>query len=323
MKLNPSTASPTRRQWLGLGLGTSALPLLPASTSAASTSQSDTNHGFRFCLNTSTIRKQGLPITKEIDLCARHGYTGIEPWMRELRSYTESGGKLADLRKRLDDQGITVESAIGFARWIVDDDAQRAAGLEEAKRDMDVLAQIGAKTIAAPPVGATKEAGLNLFKAAERYRALCEVGDEFGVTPQVEVWGFSKNLSRLGESVFVAIESGHPKACLLPDFFHIYKGGSDFNGLGLLGPNAIHCFHINDYPADPPREKISDKDRVWPGDGIAPIGPVLRQLHANGCTPALSLELFNPTYWKLDAEVAVKTGIDKMKAAVDAAFTQP
>ena len=58
--------------------------------------------------------------------------------------------------------------------------------------------------------------------------------------------------------MFVAIESGHPKACLLPDVYHIYKGGSDFAGLGLLSGSAIQVFHVNDYPADPPRETIND-----------------------------------------------------------------
>jgi 2-keto-myo-inositol isomerase len=36
----------------------------------------------------------------------------------------------SDLKKRISDCGLTVESAIGFAEWIVDDDARRtnAAG---------------------------------------------------------------------------------------------------------------------------------------------------------------------------------------------------
>ena len=127
---------------------------------------------------------------------------------------------------------------------------------------MDVLRQIGGKRIAAPPVGATRGEMLDLFQAAQRYRALLEVGDQMGVVPQVEVWGFSKNLSRLGESIFVAVASGHPKACLLPDVYHIYKGGSDFTGLGLLAGSAIGVFHVNDYPADPPRKTIKAAHRV-------------------------------------------------------------
>ncbi|GIT12763.1 MAG: hypothetical protein CM1200mP34_1690 [Verrucomicrobiales bacterium] len=39
----------------------------------------------------------------------------------KLNDYKKNGGSLKDLRKRIDDHGLTVESAIGFARWIVDE----------------------------------------------------------------------------------------------------------------------------------------------------------------------------------------------------------
>ena len=277
---------------------------------------------FRYCLNTSTIRGQKLGIVKEIELAAKAGYDGIEPWIRELDAYIKDGGNLKDLGKRIADHGLRVESAIGFANWIVDDDAKRAEGLEVAKRDMDMLKQIGGTHIAAPPVGAHRGSPkLDLFKVAERYRALLEVGDQTGITPQAEVWGFSDNLSRLGETMFAVIESGHKDACILPDVYHIYKGGSDFAGMAAIAGAKIHCFHVNDYPADPPRDTISDKDRVYPGDGVAPLNDIFQMVAANGFAGALSLELFNPTYWKQDPEQVVKTGLAKTKEAVAKAFS--
>jgi 2-keto-myo-inositol isomerase len=275
---------------------------------------------FRYCFNTSTIRGQKLSLEKEIEITAQAGYNAIEPWVDKIHRYVRDGGNLKDIRGQINDSGLTVESSISFFQWIVDDDAQRAKGLEQVKRDMDVLAQIDGKRIAAPPAGATREAGLDLMKAAERYRALLELGERMGVVPQVEVWGSSKNLHRLGQAMFVVIESGHPKACLLPDVYHTYKGGSDFNGLKQISARAIQVFHLNDYPADPPRETIGDRDRVMPGDGIAPLSQILRDLHANGSRAFLSLELFNPNYWKQDPLAVAKTGLEKMKDAVGKAL---
>lgn len=286
----------------------------------ASKTSSERTTPFSYCFNTSTIRGQKLSLDKEIEITAKAGYDSIEPWVHKIHEYADNGGSLRELRKRISDLGLTVESAIAFSRWIVDDDSERAKALEQSKRDMDALARIGGKRIAAPPAGATREVGLDLMKAAERYRVLLELGDEMGVVPQVEVWGSSKNLHRLGQSMFVVIESGHPKACLLPDVYHIYKGGSDFNGLKLLSPRAIQVFHLNDYPAEPPRETIGDRDRVFPGDGIAPLTQILRDLHANDNRAVLSLELFNPTYWKQDPLAVAKAGLAKMKAAVNKAL---
>ena len=193
--------------------------------------------------------------------------------------------------------------------------AQRA-GLEQAKKDMELVRSIGGTHIAAPPAGATKDTNINLLQAAERYRALLDLGASLGVIPQLEVWGFSTTLSRLGETMLVATESRHPKACVLLDVYHLYKGGSEFDGLRLLSGAAMNCFHMNDYPATPPRETITDADRVYPGDGVAPLTPMLRDLFATGFRGTLSLELFNPNYWKQDALGVARTGLEKMKEAV-------
>ena len=181
---------------------------------------------------------------------------------------------------------------------------------------MDRIAQIGGTRIAAPPAGATKERMTNYEAIAKRYAELCRVGGSIGVVPQLEVWGFSATLSRLGETLYVLAECGHANACLLPDVYHIYKGGSPFDGLASLAGSAVHVFHMNDYPADPPRETIADANRVYPGEGVAPVTKILQTLMANGFAGTLSLELFNPDYWKQPAVDVARTGLARMRDAV-------
>jgi sugar phosphate isomerase/epimerase len=303
----------TRRQWLAgtaaaVGTGLSALP--------AAGEQTASKDPFTYSLNTSTIQGQKLSLVDEVEIAATAGYQGFEPWVRELDQYVKDGGSLKDLAKRIRDRGLRVESAIGFFEWVVDDDGKRMKGLEEARRSMDLVQQLGGKRIAAPPVGATNQADLNLHRAAERYRALLEVGDSIGVIPQVEVWGFSKSLGRLGDTALVALESGHPKACLLADVYHLHKGGSGFQTLKLLGAAALQHFHMNDYPATPGRAEITDAHRLYPGDGVAPLTTMLRDMRALGFRGMLSLELFNRDYWKQDALLVARTGLEKMQAVV-------
>jgi 2-keto-myo-inositol isomerase len=270
----------------------------------------------QFCLNMSTIRGQKLSVPEQVDVAGKAGYDAIEPWLGELHKYVETGGSLADLKKRIADYGMKVASAIGFAEWIVDDDARRASALEVAKKDMGVVTAIGGKHIAAPPAGATRQTDLNLVKAAERYRALLELGDREGVIPELEIWGHSTTLGKLSEALLVAAECKHPKACLLLDVFHLYKGGSDFSGLRLVNGDVLPCLHFNDYPASPPREAIKDADRIFPGDGVAPLTQMLRDLLAGGFHGALSLEIFNATYWKEDPYGVARIGLQKMKETV-------
>jgi sugar phosphate isomerase/epimerase len=321
------STDPSRREWFAGVAGTAALTRTPGADAPGSPMQKQ----LHFCLNTSTVRdKDGKsrPLPELIDIAKKAGYDAIEPWTQEIDAYLKTGGTLKELRKRFEDAGLSVPDVIGFAEWIVEDKARREKGLEQAKRDMGWAAEIGCPRIAAPPVGATggtskrddpkfTQPVIDLIAAADRYRALLEVGKTMGVTPIVEIWGFSKTLRRLGEALCVATESGDRKACILPDVYHLYKGGSDFNGLLLLSGRAIGIFHINDYPKIE-RDKITDADRVYPGDGIAPLKDVFAMLGAMNYAGFVSLELFNREYWKQDPHEVAKTGLAKTKAVAQA-----
>lgn len=309
----------------GLALGAAAAGSLAATSegvaaepklAAATAAKSNPAEPFGYCFNTSTIRGQNLGLVEEIEIIARAGYQGIEPWVRELDDYVKGGGSLADLAKRLRDVNLSVESVIGFFEWIVDDDAKRAKALDEAKRNFDLVAAIGGKRLAAPPVGATEIANFDLNKAADRYGELLALGEKAGVTPMAEVWGFSKTLGTLGAALMVAADCGRAGASILPDVYHLYKGGSDIAGLKLLAGSAIGVFHFNDYPANPPRAEITDAHRVYPGDGVAPIGDLLKILRDIDYRGMLSLEVFNREYWKQDALLVASTGLDKMRSLV-------
>jgi sugar phosphate isomerase/epimerase len=304
----------TRRGWLGLastGLGAMAL-----GEARAEPADSPADEPFGYCLNTSTIRGQNLSILEEAELASKAGFRGLEPWIRELDEYVKKGNALADLGGRLHDLGLSVESTIGFFEWAVDDDARRGKALDEAKRNMEIVRAIGGTRLAAPPVGLTDRSDVDPKRLAERYRALLELGDTMGVVPQAEVWGFSRTLGTLGEAAQVAIAADHPKACILADVYHMYKGSSGFHGIRLLGKDAMHVIHMNDYPANPPRDKITDADRVYPGDGIAPLRELFRDLGAIGFRGMLSIELFNRAYWKEDALSVLRTSLAKLRAVV-------
>jgi sugar phosphate isomerase/epimerase len=289
-----------------LAAATTSLPLARAADSPA------TRPLAKIGLNTSTLRGQKLPLADVVEIAGRAGYQAIEPWIDELDAHHRNGGSLKDLGKRIADFGMTVESAIGFAEWIADDDARRAKGLERAKHDMDLVHQVGGLRLASPPAGAT-DVRVDPAKATERYRALLKAGEQIGIVPQAEVWGFSKTFTRLSDAAAAALDSGYPAACVLPDVFHLYKGGSDFGGLRLLSGEAVHVIHVNDYP-NLPRDKIKDADRVFPGDGVAPLAEVFRDLRDAGFHGTLSIELFNPNYYRQDPKQVARTALEKTRA---------
>lgn len=269
----------------------------------------------RFCLNTATIQGQNLPLDKQIEVACNAGYHGIEPWVRDVDKYRQSGRSLKDLAKKCQDSGLIVESAIGFPEWAVNDEGRRARSMETLKKDLEALRDLGCKRLAAPPAGATKSTDIPLVVAAERFGLLAKVVSQFGLVPMVEVWGFSTFLNHLGDASYIATECRQPSA-ILADIYHLYKGGSGFESLALFSGAAFQVFHVNDYPASPLPAEITDAHRVYPGDGVAPYESVISALaiHAPDCV--LSLELFNREYWKQDALEVARTGLQKLKKVV-------
>jgi 2-keto-myo-inositol isomerase len=272
---------------------------------------------FTYCLNMSTLRGHKLGFLKEIEVASKTGFRSVEIWINSLEEYLKNGGTVAAARRHLSDHGVTAEDAIGFAQWIVNDDSARAKALDQLRRESELLAGIGCKRIAAPAMGATQGEFLDLRRVAERYRTILELGDQTGVVPHLELWGFSKNLSTVGEILFVAAQSGHPSARVLMDVYHLHRGGSGLDSVNLVGKPLIEIFHMNDYPSTIPAEKLTDADRVYPGDGVAPLGKLLRSLRNPERSIILSLEVFNPTYYAQDAQLVAKTSLAKLKKVTE------
>ena len=252
-------------------------------------------------------------------MAARAGWQGIEPWLAELEAVDKQPGGLEQFAKQLEDLDLTMPSAIGFSQWIVDDPAQRKAGLEDARRCMRLVRRAGGKRIAAASIGAhTPESRVIPNDViAERFAALAKIGREEGIEPELELWGFSTNLKRLDTVKQVFRMANAPGSSMLLDIYHLYKGESDLSGLADIRAEELGVFHVNDYP-NMPTVTIADKDRVFPMDGIAPGSQIIRQLQKNGWNGFVSLELFNPEYDQLPLELVLRTGLEKTKELLKA-----
>ena len=51
--------------------------------------------------------------------------------------------------------------------------------------------------------------------------------------------------------------------------------------------------HLNDYPQAADSSTLNDGNRIYPGDGVAPLRQILRDLRDSGFRGHFSLELFN------------------------------
>lgn len=302
-----------RRELLKLSGAAMSATLLPGTSIANETAPKGP---FRFCLNTSTISGQKPGLTGMIDIAAKAGYDGMELWINDIKDYLKNNS-VESLAKLLSSKKLVAEGLISFTSWMVDDEEKRKAAVAELEEEMKIMSALGCRRIAAPPAGVTKDKPIDFQKSGERYREILNLGRKYNVIPQLEFWGASGTLYNLGQALAIAAIANDPDARILPDVYHLFRGGSGFDGLKLVNGKAIEIIHINDYPGNKPVNEQTDADRVYPGDGAAPLKQILSDLKAMGGVKVLSLELFNRTYWSQDALQVAKTGLRKVKSLVN------
>jgi sugar phosphate isomerase/epimerase len=271
------------------------------------------NTAFAYCLNTSTIKACGLNVEEEIKVTAQAGYKGIELWLSEIDTYVNQGGELPELKRMLDQHGLKMPNIIAFFQWANPDKEFRRKELEEAKRVLSIAQEMDCMYVAAPPAGIVDMAELPLENIAEYYADLLKIARDIGVKPLLEFWGHSKILGSLAEAMQVLKLVDEPDAMLLADVFHMAKTDGSFELLGELRGTELGLFHVNDYPDAPDITKLKDDQRVYPGDGVAPLDQIISTLRKIGYAGILSLELFNEAYQKNGADNVAKTGIEKMR----------
>ena len=269
-----------------------------------------------YCFNTSTIRNCGLGPVEEIELAGRVGYDGIELWTAEVFRHLKEGGSYAELRSALRENGVQAANLIAFFAWAEPDDEERAAALEEARVVFEMARELECPYVAAPPSG-VREMEISAGDLADRYRALQEATADTGVKPLLEFWGGASTLGTLQDALDALDALGDPDAQMLADVFHMSKAPGSERLLSRLEGGRLGLFHVNDYPASDDPLSLSDSDRVYPGDGAAPIREIARQLDAIGYGGMLSLELFNESYEAAGAETAARVGLEKTRRAFD------
>ncbi|MEJ7780309.1 MAG: sugar phosphate isomerase/epimerase [Daejeonella sp.] len=305
-----------RRKFVSLTAAASfATGLLPASVSGA-TPLAEVQQEKRYqkgtsswpiCLDTATIRPASLK--DKVKIAAKAGYDAIEPWDGELQKFEEAGGNLKDLGKEIKDLGLFVPSVIGLWNALPPTQELFDSSLKDTRNRMRMASDIGAEHIQTIPN--TAGANYNQKWVADRYRDIIEIGlKEYQIHPAL-VFVKYQPVKTMGQAMGIVMDSNHPAAMVIPDTYHMYISEGGFEGLKLINGNSIAIFQFSDAPSSPAIPQLQDSHRVYPGDGILPLPQILRDLKASGFKKCISLELYNPEYWKQDLQLVADTALRK------------
>src|SRR5439155_15982499 len=110
-------------------------------------------------------------------------------------------------------------------------------------------------------------------------------------------------------------QCGSPNAGVCLDVFHFQTGPSKFEDLGGLTRENLAWVQLCDVSGTP-RELAGDSDRILPGDGDFPLGPIVEHLGRIGYDGFVSLEVLNPHLWQVAAGRVADLGYQALRRAL-------
>jgi sugar phosphate isomerase/epimerase len=209
----------------------------------------------------------------------------------------------------LEAQGLRPVAAAGQEGLLLSPDPERAGRWEEYRRRLAMLAKLGvpllivaaeSATDGSPTADALSRAAAGLCQAAE-------VASTFGVRLALEFQKTSSLCACLETATALVAQCGSRNAGVCLDVFHFQTGPSKLEDLDQVSPDDLAWVQLCDVSGTP-RELAGDCDRILPGDGDFPLGPILERLARIGYDGHVSLEVSNPHLWQVSADRVADLG---------------
>jgi sugar phosphate isomerase/epimerase len=229
---------------------------------------------------------------------AKAGITQVELTNALLDEFLKTES-LATARRVVTDLGLTpVSGACGVA-GLIEPNPDRAAALDRFKQRCQMWATLGIPRIYSTTASTIKPTPDDYKAAANNVREVGDIAQQFRLIGMFEFVRNSPFASTLTTLLSITRAAGHPSVGPLFDCYHFWSGNNKLEDLDSLRPGEIKHVHFQDVP-DMPREMLDATTRAIPGDGVTPLGAILRKLAAKGYAGSLSVELFLPRFQQGD-----------------------
>ena len=229
---------------------------------------------------------------------AKAGIKAVEPTLPKVQEFAMKESP-AKARKLLDDLGLRVVSSSNQLQ-LMEPGPARAKALEDLKWKLELAKTIGADRMVTPSSGVGPYTEDDFKKGIDNMREAAELAKPYGITLMLEFTRTSRFASSLATGLKLVRDTNHPNYRLMMDTYHFWGGISKFEDLDLLRDGELAHLHFEDVPADPIRELQGQPNRVFPGQGVAPLKRIVDLLKKKKYAGPASIEMFHPMYQNMD-----------------------
>jgi sugar phosphate isomerase/epimerase len=184
----------------------------------------------------------------------------------------------------------------------------RAHKFELARQLMDQLKLVGGDTLV---LGSTSEPTEkpDWDAAVEALRSLGDLGRTQGVRIAYEPLCYSSWIGDYRVAWKLIKDVDHSHVGLVLDTAHIFLPGLPLDPIADIPGDRIFLVELNDFGET--RLSIREMlrhNRLFPGDGVRPVGAFLERVLATGYRGDIALEVFNAAYRSMDPYLVAKRG---------------
>ncbi|MFK4300204.1 MULTISPECIES: 2-keto-myo-inositol isomerase [unclassified Paenibacillus] len=275
----------------------------------------------KLCFNQATTL-QNSNLVKDLELCEQHGYDYIEiRTMDKLPEYLQDH-TIDDLVAYFNTHHIKPLAFNALVFFNNRDEAGYQEIIREFKEMLVTGQKLGIQYIVAVPLVTEEKIRKEDIRqsAVSVLKELSDLAEPYGIRIAVEFVGHPQcTVNTFGQAYDIVEAVDRANVGLVLDCFHFHAMGSRLEDLQKADGSKIFILHIDD-TEDFPIGFLTDEDRVWPGLGAIDLESILSTLKGIGFSDVVSVELFRPEYYELDAEEAIRTAKETTIQAVSGVY---
>jgi len=260
----------------------------------------------KLCFNEATTLENSN-LEKDLEYCEKYGYDYIEiRTMDKLPEYLKEHS-IEELVEYFQNHKIKPLAFNALVFFNNRDEHKQI--IDEFKQMMETGKKLGIKYVVAVPLITEEKILKQDIKnsCVEVLTELSDIAEPYGIKIALEFVGHPKcTVNTFTQAYDIVQTVNRENVGLVLDCFHFHAMGSNLEDLKKADGSKIFILHIND-TEDFPIGFLTDEDRVWPGLGVIDLDSILSTLKDIGFSDVVSVELFRPEYYQLDAEEAIKT----------------
>jgi 2-keto-myo-inositol isomerase len=254
------------------------------------------------------------PFETDVRIAGAAGFDVLEITATKLDKYLQTH-TLADARKLIDAAKLKTHAVNSIEKINSRDAAERQKVLARTREISEWCRALACPWIIAvpgpTPSGTTWKQIRDETIAA--LRAMNDLSAPLGVNLAFEFLGFPWcSVQTVAQAWEIVRTINLPTIGMVIDTCHFFAGGSTIDSMAKIDKRKLAIFHVNDVESMP-KEKITDANRLFPGDGVIPLRGIIGTLRGTGFDGVVSVEIFRPEYWQRDPLAVAKEAKEKVQ----------